>query len=167
MGLIDEFKEFAIKGNAMDLAVGAIIGAAFGKIVTSLTDDLIMPPVALLTSFGGKAVSNFAEYGIPMSVEALSSSANFNIAVAKAEKIPFLAVGSFLNNVLQFAILAFAVFLIVKAVNRLRRDPDPAPTAAPAPTKEETLLTEIRDLLAAGRPVNTTTVPGLEKPATG
>lgn len=161
MGLIDEFKEFAIKGNAMDLAVGAIIGAAFGKIVTSLTDDLIMPPVGLLTSLGGNAAKNFTDFGVSLSANPVAVT---SLAKAKADGIPFLAIGSFLNNLLQFAILAFAVFLIVKAVNKLRRDPDPAPTAAPAPTKEETLLTEIRDLLAAGRTVPPATVASLEKP---
>ena len=145
MGLIDEFKEFAIKGNAIDLAVGAIIGAAFGKIVTSLTDDLIMPPIGALTKLTGGAAGNFSDWGL-----ALTTGDTFttSMADAKAAKIPFLAVGAFSNTLLQFAILAFAVFLMVKAINKLRRDPNPAPTAAPAPTTEEVLLGEIRDLLA-------------------
>ena len=146
MGLIDEFKEFAIKGNAIDLAVGAIIGASFGKIVTSLTDDLIMPPIGAMTKLAGGAAGNFSDWGL-----AITSADKFttSMADAKAAKIPFLAVGAFANTMLQFAILAFAVFLMVKAINRLRRDPNPAPTAAPAPTTEEVLLGEIRDLLAA------------------
>ncbi len=163
MGLIDEFKEFAIKGNAIDLAVGAIIGASFGKIVTSLTDDLIMPPVGYLVSLGGAHAKNFSDFIVPLSPDAVGLAA----ADAKAKGLPVLYLGSFLNTALQFLILAFAVFLLVKAINKLRRSPDPAPTAAPAPTKEESLLTEIRDLLAAGKPLGDVTVPGLEKPATG
>lgn len=145
MSLVDEFKEFAIKGNAIDLAVGAIIGAAFGKIVTSLTDDLIMPPIGALTKLTGGAAGNFTDWGLAL---ATGDTFTTSMADAKAAKIPFLAVGAFLNTTLQFAILAFAVFMIVKAINKLRRDPDPAPTAAPAPTTEEVLLGEIRDLLA-------------------
>lgn len=160
MGLIDEFKEFAIKGNAIDLAVGAIIGAAFGKIVTSLTDDLIMPPVGFLASLGGAQAKNFAEFRIPLSAAGIASS----VADAKKAGLPVLYVGSFLNTALQFLILAFAVFLLVKAINKLRRDPDPAPTAAPAPTAQEILLAEIRDLLAAGKSIDPTTVPVLAKP---
>lgn len=164
MSLIDEFKEFAIKGNAIDLAVGAIIGASFGKIVTSLTDDLIMPPVGFLVS---KATGGIAKDLTDKFVNLDITTKYDSLAAAKAAGAPVLALGSFLNTALQFIILAFAVFLIVKAVNKLRRSPDPAPTAAPAPTKEESLLTEIRDLLAAGKPLGNVSVPGLEKPATG
>ncbi len=162
MGLIDEFKEFAIKGNAIDLAVGAIIGAAFGKIVTSLTDDLIMPPIGIITSLGSKTAKNFTDFGIPLTGD--WKNAPFTLTSAKANSIPFLAIGSFLNSLLQFALLAFAVFILVKAINKLRRDPNPAPTAAPAPTTEEVLLTEIRDLLAAGKSVDPATAVALEKP---
>jgi large conductance mechanosensitive channel len=166
MGLIDEFKEFAVKGNAIDLAVGAIIGASFGKIVTSLTDDLIMPPVGFLVSkvTGGIAKDLTSKF---VNLDPTTFNTYKSLAEAKAAGAPVLAIGSFINTALQFLILAFAVFLIVKAINKLRRDPNPAPTAAPAPTTEELLLTEIRDLLAAGRPVNATAVPGSERSITG
>lgn len=157
MGLIDEFKEFAIKGNAIDLAVGAIIGAAFGKIVTSLTDDLIMPPVGYLVStLTGGAAKDLTSKFVSLDGEKYAS-----LAAAKTAGAPVLGFGSFFNTALQFAILAIAVFLMVKAINKLRRSPDPAPTAAPAPTTQEILLGEIRDLLAGGATLPTGAIPTL------
>ncbi|RYG94169.1 MAG: large-conductance mechanosensitive channel protein MscL [Alphaproteobacteria bacterium] len=152
MGLVQEFKEFAIKGNAMDLAVGAIIGAAFGKIVASLTDDMIMPPVGWLVSkASGSGLKDLSDKFV-----SLDGTTYDTLKQAKDAGAPILSYGAFLNTALQFLILAFAVFLIVKAVNSLRRKPEQISDAAPAPTKEETLLTEIRDLLAAGK---TPTIP--------
>lgn len=136
MSVIKEFKEFAVKGNVVDLAVGVIIGAAFGKIVTSLVNDVIMPPIGYIT--GGidfKNIKIFIKHG------------------DAAKKIPDVTIniGNFINTAIEFLIIAFCVFLIVKAINSLKR-PEEAPAAAPAPdpvpTKEEVLLTEIRDLLA-------------------
>ncbi len=156
MSLIDEFKEFAVKGNAMDLAVGVIIGAAFAKIVTSLTEDIIMPPVGYIMSLGGKHAKDLTSLFV-----SLDGGSYPSLAAAKAAGAPVIGIGSFFNTALQFLILAFVVFLIVKAFNKLRRAPDPAPTAAPAPTPQEVLLTEIRDLLAAGWAASPTVVRDL------
>ena len=113
MSFIKEFREFAMRGNVVDLAVGVIIGAAFGKIVSSLVADIIMPPLGLLIG------------GIPAVV---------------------MHYGLFIQNVFDFVIVAFAIFMAIKLINRLNRKKE-EPAAAPAPTKEEVLLTEIRDLL--------------------
>ena len=133
-----EFKEFAMKGNVVDLAVGVIIGAAFGGIVKSLTDDIIMPLV-------GKVVGNmdFSSYYLP-----LSEKVPAGLALAEARKLgPVLAYGNFISVVFNFIILAFCIFMMVKAMNNLRRKEE----AAPAPTPTEKLLTEIRDTLAQQR----------------
>ena len=137
MGILKEFREFAVKGNVVDLAVGVIIGVAFGKIVNSLVADVIMPPIGLL--LGGVDFSSFAVLLKPASVD----------AAGKAVPPVLLKYGVFINTVIEFAIVAFAVFLLVKVINAARREPTPA---APAPPpREEVLLTEIRDLLRAGR----------------
>lgn len=142
MGFLTEFREFAVKGNVMDLAVGVIIGAAFGKIVDSVVKDLIMPIVG--KAVGGLDFSNYfvmlsdppANYAGPMTYEALTKAG-----------VPLFAYGSFLTVLLNFVILAFIIFLMVKQVNRLKRD-TPAAPAAPAPTPEDIqLLREIRDAL--------------------
>ncbi|HWZ14805.1 MAG TPA: large-conductance mechanosensitive channel protein MscL [Mucilaginibacter sp.] len=132
MGFVKEFKEFAMRGNVVDLAVGVVIGAAFGKIVTSLVTDVIMPPIGYIT--GG---IDFAEKKIVLKPG------------DPAHKIAEVAVhyGNFINSIIQFFIIAFCIFLVVKAINSLKRE-EPAPTPDPIPTKEEVLLTEIRDLLA-------------------
>lgn len=134
--MLKEFKEFISKGNVIDLAVGVIIGAAFGKIVTSLVDDVIMPPI-------GKLLGNadFANLYIPLAGQTAKT-------VEEAKKAgAVIAYGAFLNTIIQFLIIAFVIFLLVKAVNRLRRDkPEEAPAAPPA---QEVLLTEIRDILRA------------------
>ncbi len=134
MGFATEFKEFATKGNVMDLAVGVIIGGAFGKIVSSLVDDVIMPFVGLI--FGGL---DFNNYFIPLAGQTVT-------VLAEAKKQgAVLAYGSFVTVVLNFIILAFIIFLMVKQVNRLKRD---VPPPAPAPTPEDVLLLrEIRDSL--------------------
>ena len=132
MKLVDEFKSFALKGNLLDLAIGIIIGAAFGKIVSSLVSDLIMPPLGLL--IGGV---NFTDLKIVLkaAVDATHPAVTWNY-------------GNFLQVTFDFLIVAFSVFLVIKAiVMAKRKEAAPAPPAPPAPTKEEILLTEIRDLL--------------------
>jgi large conductance mechanosensitive channel len=139
MGLMTEFREFATKGNVIDLAVGVIIGAAFGKIVDSLVKDLIMPLVGRI--FGGLDFSNYfivlapppANYAGPMTYEGLTKAG-----------VPLFAYGNFLTVLLNFLILAFVVFLMVKQFNRLRREAAPPPPATPEDT---VLLREIRDSL--------------------
>lgn len=134
MSMASEFKEFAVKGNALDLAVGVIIGAAFGKIVNSIVEDLIMPVISRL--FGGL---DFSNYFIPLAGQTATT-----LAEAKKGGAVF-AYGSFLTASLSFLILAFVIFIMVKQVNRLKKEaPPPAP---PAPPEEVMLLREIRDTL--------------------
>jgi large conductance mechanosensitive channel len=141
MSMMSEFKEFAMKGNVLDMAVGVIIGGAFGKIVSSVVSDILMPPIGLLM---GRV--DFSSLFIPLSDEAAGKS----LAAAKAAGAPTINYGVFLQTVLDFAILAFVIFLVVKQVNRFRTQPPPGPP--PAPPKEEVLLTEIRDILKKQRP---------------
>jgi large conductance mechanosensitive channel len=134
MAIGKEFKEFAMRGNVVDLAVGVIIGAAFGSIVTSLVKDVIMPPIGYIT--GGV---DFSDKKITL------------IKADPAHKVLENAIkyGSFINTVIQFLIVAFCIFMVVKVINALKKqEPAPAPAPDPEPTKEELLLTEIRDLLA-------------------
>ena len=135
MGFIKEFKEFAVKGNVMDMAVGVIIGGAFGKIVSSLVDDVLMPLVGMLT--GGIDVSGLAyKVMLPNPVEGGEPLAGAT-----------LKYGAFIQNVIDFLIIAFCIFLMMKAINKLMaKKEEPAPEAPAGPTQEE-LLTEIRDLL--------------------
>jgi len=137
MSMIKEFKEFAMRGNVIDLAVGVVIGGAFGKIVTSLVDQIIMPPIGLLT--GG---IDFAQMKW-----VLKPADNTD----PAHKIAEVAIGygSFINTLIQFLIIAFAIFLVVKAINRITRREEAAPAPPPA---DVVLLTEIRDLLKAQNP---------------
>lgn len=150
MGLFKEFKEFAVKGNVIDLAVGVIIGAAFGKIVTSLVDDIIMPPLGVLL---GKV--DFAEkfVVIPGQEEKIAKVTKplASLADYKAAGVSVWAYGQFINILVQFLLVAFAVFLMVKAINKVRTKEAEKPAEPPAPTTEEKLLVEIRDLLAAGK----------------
>lgn len=125
MGMLNEFKTFAMRGNVIDLAVGVVIGAAFGKIVTSLVEGVIMPPIGL--AIGGV---DFSAIKIPLTDEVS------------------IAIGAFLNTLIQFVIIAFAIFLIVKLINRLKKE---EPAAAAAPPADVVLLTEIRDLLKQQR----------------
>jgi large conductance mechanosensitive channel len=137
MGFASEFKEFAMKGSVVDLAVGVIIGGAFGKIVDSLVSDVIMPVVSKV--FGGL---DFANYFIPLSGQAATT-----LADAKKEGA-VLAYGSFFTVAINFVILAFIIFLMVKAVNRMKQQQPEAPAAAPAaPPEDVLLLREIRDAL--------------------
>ncbi|MBL8305519.1 MAG: large conductance mechanosensitive channel protein MscL [Rubrivivax sp.] len=137
MSFSSEFKEFALKGNVMDLAVGVIIGGAFGKIVDSVVGDLIMPIVGKI--FGGLDFNNY--------FIALSGQTATTLVEAKKTGAVF-AYGSFLTIVINFIILAFIIFMMVKQMNRLKREAPPAPPAPPAPTPEDVLLLrEIRDAL--------------------
>lgn len=146
MSFVKEFKEFAVKGSVVDLAVGVIIGGAFGKIVTSLVNDLIMPPISLL--IGDKGFTNFY---IPLSEKVRSFvDTNPNTSLEDARKIgPVFAWGNFATEVINFVLLAFIIFLMVKAINNMKRKQEAAPVVQVIPTKEEVLLTEIRDLLKA------------------
>lgn len=140
MGMIQEFREFAVKGSVVDLAVGVIIGGAFGKIVDSLVKDVVMPPIGLVL---GKV--DFNNLYILLSEDKGRGFAS--LADAQKAGAPVLAYGAFINNVISFLILAFVVFLMVKAMNAARRK-EPEPVAVePEPTPSEALLTEIRDLL--------------------
>ena len=148
MSVIKEFKEFAVKGNVIDLAVGVIIGGAFGKIVTSVVNDILMPPIG--RAMGGV---NFADLFINLdpSKPAKGGGTITSLAQAKEAGAAVIAYGAFINTIIDFTIVAFCVFLLVKGINALRRKPEAAPTPPPPPepTREEKLLTEIRDLLKA------------------
>ncbi len=139
MGFIKEFKEFAMKGNVMDMAVGVIIGGAFGKIVTSLVNDVLMPVISLAT--GGIDFTNlFINLG---------EGSYSTLAQAQEAGASVFAYGSFIQNVVDFLIVAFCIFLMLKAINKLNRkkeEPAPEPEAPKGPSQEE-LLAEIRDLL--------------------
>jgi len=126
MGFVKEFKDFAIKGNVIDLAVAVVIGAAFGKIVSSLVDDIITPAI-LTPALKAAHLTNLTELVIPGTA---------------------IKYGNFISQVISFLIIAVALFLIIKGINSLKRQEEAAPSAPPVPTKEEILLTEIRDILA-------------------
>ncbi|HXG29311.1 MAG TPA: large-conductance mechanosensitive channel protein MscL [Nevskiales bacterium] len=132
MGMLQEFKTFAMRGNVVDMAVGIIVGAAFGKIVSSLVADVVMPPIGLL--IGGV---NFADLALT-----LKAASGDTPAVV-------LGYGKFLQASVDFLIVAFAVFLLIKAINTLKKQAEEKPAAPPAPSREEQLLAEIRDLLKA------------------
>ena len=137
--MLKEFKEFALKGNVLDLAIGIIIGAAFGAIVSSLVDDIIMPPVGLI--LGGV---DFSQLFV-----VLKGDGDYNtIEQAKEAGAVTWNVGLFINAVIKFLIVAFAVFLLVKAINRLTRKQEAKAPDAPKPAEDVVLLREIRDLLA-------------------
>jgi large conductance mechanosensitive channel len=147
MGLLKEFKEFAIKGNVVDLAVGVIIGAAFGKIVASLVNDVIMPPIGKMT---GNV--NFKSLFINLDKSKLlpDGSPVTTLEQATSLKVPVIAYGQFINTVIEFVIVAFCVFLLVKGINEVRRRFEKQKEVTPAaPTATEKLLTEIRDLMKA------------------
>lgn len=130
MGMLSEFKEFAIKGNVVDMAVGIIIGAAFGKIVSSFVKDIIMPPIGV--AMGGV---NFSDLAVTIQ--------------EAAGDIPAVAIkyGAFIQTIADFIIVAIAIFMAVKVMNSLKKEEEEAPAEDPAPSSEEVLLTEIRDLL--------------------
>jgi large conductance mechanosensitive channel len=149
MGLLKEFKDFALRGNVVDMAVGVIIGAAFGKIVSSLVSDILMPPIGKAMSMSGEALSvKDWYYDLFTAEQAKALPANYTLADVQKANLPVLAYGSFLSTVIDFVILAFCVFLMVKIMNILFRKQADAP-APPMPTPTEKLLTEIRDTLQA------------------
>ena len=130
MGMLSEFKEFAIKGNVVDMAVGIIVGAAFGKIVSSFVKDIIMPPIGVM--MGGV---NFTDLAVTIQ--------------EAAGEVPAVAIkyGAFIQTIVDFIIVALAIFMAVKVMNNLKKAEEEAPKEDPAPSNEEVLLTEIRDLL--------------------
>jgi large conductance mechanosensitive channel len=130
MGLAKEFKEFAMKGNVIDMAVGVIIGAAFGKIVSSLVEDVIMPPIGKL--IGGVNFSDLA----------------YSLGPDPTGKEVLWKYGNFLQITFQFIIVAFVLFMLIRSINKLKKEPPPPPAAPIAPPRQEVLLQEIRDLLA-------------------
>ena len=135
MGIFKEFKEFAVKGNVMDMAVGIIIGGAFGKIVASLVNDIIMPPIGVL--IGGVDFANLKLVLKQASVD------------AAGKEIPAVAVnyGTLVNTVVNFLIIAFTIFMVIKAMNFAKKKEEAAPAVPPTPSAEEKILTEIRDIL--------------------
>ncbi len=135
--MLEEFKKFAMRGNVVDMAVGIVIGAASGKIVSSVVNDILMPPIGLL--MGGVDFSNlFLD---------LSGSGHATLALAEAAGAPLIKYGVFVNTVLDFVIVAFAIFMVVKGMNKLEKKEEAAPAEPPKPTPEVALLTEIRDSL--------------------
>ncbi len=130
MGMMKEFKQFAMRGNVVDMAVGIVIGAAFGKIIASLVKDVIMPPIGVL--LGGVDFKNLT-WVVQEATE--------------KTKAVVVSYGAFLNTIIEFIIIAFAIFLVVKGINSMKKKEEEAPAAPPAPSKEEVLLGEIRDLL--------------------
>ncbi|MBR1882575.1 MAG: large conductance mechanosensitive channel protein MscL [Muribaculaceae bacterium] len=140
MGFVKEFKEFAMKGNVMDMAVGVIIGGAFGKIVTSLVEDVLMPVISLAT--GGVDFTNmFVTFGkVPEGVAQ-------NYAALKEAGVSMFAYGAFIQNIIDFLIIALCIFLMIKGMNKLTKKKAEEPAEEPEPSAEEKLLGEIRDLL--------------------
>jgi len=136
MSMLKEFKDFAMKGNVVDMAVGIIIGGAFGKIVSSVVADIIMPPIGLL--MGGV---NFTDLKLIMKSEEM------NLATQSLKPAVTINYGQFLQVTVDFIIVAFAIFMMIKAMNSFKKKEVPPPAAPPAPSKEQILLTEIRDLL--------------------
>jgi len=135
--MLNEFKKFAMRGNVVDMAVGIIIGAAFGKIVSSLVNDVVMPPIGML--MGGVDFSNlFLD---------LSGTGYATVALAEAAGAPIIKYGVFINTVLDFVIVAFAIFMVIKGMNKLKQKEEEAPAEPPKPSPEVQLLTEIRDSL--------------------
>lgn len=130
MSMMSEFKDFAMKGNVVDMAVGIVIGGAFGKIVSSFVADVLMPPIGLLL---GNV--DFSDLAVTLK------------AAAEGGEDVLLRYGVFIQTVVDFIIIAFAIFMVVKAMNAMKKKEEEAPAAPPAPSKEEVLLTEIRDAL--------------------
>lgn len=138
MSMVKEFREFAMRGNVLDLAIGVVIGAAFGKIVSSVVADVVTPILGLLIG------------GVDFSDLAITLKAAIPETAAEAAKpAVLLSYGKFIQTIFDFTIIAFAIFLLIKGVNRLKRKHEAAPPPPPGPTAEEQLLTEIRDLLKA------------------
>ena len=136
MGLLQEFKAFAMRGNVVDMAVGIIIGGAFGQIVSSLVKDVIMPPIGMLLGN-----MDFSQLAIVLKKESLDAAGKVVPAVT-------LGYGTFINTVINFLIVAMAIFAMIKVMNKLKKKEEAAPAAPPAPSAQEKLLTEIRDILS-------------------
>ncbi len=136
MGLVSEFKEFAVKGNMVDLAVGVIIGVAFGKVITSLVNDVLMPPLGMIT--GGV---DFSDKKVVLKSAVMDAAGK---VVTPENAVMY---GKFINNIIDFLIVAFAIFMVIKLINRMKRAPAPAAVIPPPPTREEMLLADIRDIL--------------------
>lgn len=130
MGMMKEFKEFAMRGNVVDMAVGIVIGAAFGKIVKSLVSDVIMPPIGVLLGD-----VDFSKMGIVVK------------EATEAAEAVMIKYGLFINTIIEFIIIAFAIFMVIKGMNKMKKKEEEKPAPPPAPSKEEVLLSEIRDLL--------------------
>lgn len=130
MSLVKEFKEFAVKGNVVDMAVGIIIGGAFGKIVSSFVADVVMPPIGVL--LGGV---DFAKLALTVK------------AATETTEAVKMNIGVFINTIIDFIIIAFVIFMVIKAINKMKKKEEEKPAPPPAPTKQEVLLAEIRDLL--------------------
>jgi large conductance mechanosensitive channel len=137
--MLKEFKEFAMRGNVMDMAIGIVLGAAFGKIVSSFVNDILMPPIGLL--LGGV---DFQQLFI-----VLKGGTFETLEAAKEAGAVTINYGAWINTVIDFIIIAFAIFLVVRQMNRLKKKEEEKPAPPPPPSKEETLLGEIRDLLKA------------------
>jgi large conductance mechanosensitive channel len=138
--MLNEFKKFAMRGNVVDMAVGIIIGAAFGKIVSSIVNDIIMPPIGML--MGGVDFSNlFID---------LSGGEYASLAAAEAAGAPLIKYGVFINTVLDFMIVAFAIFMVIKGMNTMKKKEEEKPAEPPKPSEEVELLKEIRDALKKG-----------------
>jgi large conductance mechanosensitive channel len=160
MGLIKEFKEFAMRGNVIDLAVGVIIGGAFGKIINSIVTDIIMPPIGVM--IGGVKFGDLKYTlvdSIPKHMEKVMKGTkvvyeNGKAVMQEVAEVPAVTInyGNFIQTVIEFLIVAFSIFMVIKAMNRMsnlrkKQEAEAAPAAEPTPTNEEVLLTEIRDLL--------------------
>ncbi len=141
MGFIKEFQEFAVRGNVMDMAVGVIIGGAFGKIVTSLVNDIIMPPLGLITGNGFADLKLVLKPGV-----AAVTDASGNIVTPEVAEVT-LNYGNFIQNTVDFIIIAFVIFLLIKGMNSLRKKEEPAPVAPAQEPADIALLKEIRDEL--------------------
>ena len=142
MGMMKEFKEFAMRGNVVDLAVGVIIGAAFGKVVTSVVNDILMPPIGL--ALGGVDFKDLKVMLKDPVVDAAGKVLTDGVS---------LNYGNFIQSIIDFLIIALAIFAVVKVMNSLKRKKAASPDVPPAPTKEEVLLTEIRDAVRGNRPM--------------
>ena len=143
MGFIKDFKSFAMKGNVMDLAVGVIIGAAFGKIVTAVVNDLLMPLIGYITPNGIK----FTDLMVVLKPGKSGKAAYDTLTAAAADSATVFAYGDFIQTVIDFLIIALCIFLIIRGMERMKRKEEAAPSAPPAPSATEVLLTEIRDEL--------------------
>ena len=142
MSFIKEFKEFAVKGNLIDFAIGVVVGGAFGKVTTAFVDGMVMPIVGKL--IGGQNFSDLKYKIQDGSKEVLDSAGNI---VSTSVPEVYIKYGEFITTVIDFTVVAFVMFLVIKAMNKLKKNENEAPAAPPAPTKEEILLGEIRDLL--------------------